>query len=143
MKRLFWAALFALFAVLAFHPLPAGAALHVCNKTDHPIDVAVGTLIGDCQPNCYAHTEGWWTLEPGACKVPIGGELDTSGDTIYYYYAQDSDGGTWTGTFSLCVDPQRAFDYDDNQNANCAGAHRSFRRINIGDNPDFTVSLTP
>lgn len=143
MKRLLWTAPFALFVFLAFHPMPAAASLHVCNKTDHRIDVAIATLIGDCQPNCYAHTKGWWTLDPGACKVPIGGELDTSGDTLYYYYAVDSGGSTWTGTFTLCVDPKYAFDYDDNQNANCGGQKRKFRRIDIGDSDDFTVSLTP
>lgn len=142
MKRLFWAAPFALLALLALHPLPANAALQICNKTDHSLTFAIATLIGDCEPDCLAHSTGWWNVEPGSCKTPLGGELDTSGDTIYYYYAEDSNGSTWTGTFSLCVNPKKAFDFDDNQNASCAGAHRKFRRINTGNSSDFTVNLT-
>lgn len=144
MKRLFWAAFFAVAGILVLHPPPAAAALHVCNKTDHPLDIAVATLIGNCKPDCIAHSKGWWAVDPGSCKTPIGGELDTSGDTLYYYYAEGSNGSTWTGTFALCVDPENAFDYDDNQNASCSGGtRRSFRRISISGNSDFTISLTP
>jgi uncharacterized membrane protein len=143
MKRWFWAAPIALFGLLFFHPIPAVAGLHICNKTNHRISFAIGTLVGDCSPDCIAHTKGWWNIGPGDCKTPIGSDLDTSGTTLYYYYAEDSGGSTWTGTFSLCVDPQSAFDYGDNANADCAGSRKSFRRINIGDNTDYTLSLTP
>jgi uncharacterized membrane protein len=142
MKRLFWTAPFALFAFLAFHPSPAMAGLHFCNKTNHSVSVAIGTLTGDCQPDCFAHTKGWWNIAPGSCKTPIGASLDTSGDTLYYYYAEDAYGSTWTGSFSLCIDPENSFDFDDTQNSSCDGTHKSFRRLTIGSKTDYTVSLT-
>jgi uncharacterized membrane protein len=143
MKRWFFLVPFALAGALWLRPVPAAAALHICNKTGHVLHVAVGTLSGDCEDTpCTKHSSGWWNIDPGSCKTPIGGALDTGGDTFYYYYAEDGQGGTWTGSYTFCVDPQYKFDYDDDANMQCGGTHRSFRLISNGSSSDFTVSLT-
>jgi uncharacterized membrane protein len=144
MKRWFFLIPVVAACALWLRPMPAIAALHVCNKTDHEIHVAVGTLSGDCEKTaCVEHSKGWWNIDPGSCKTPIGGSLDTSGDTFYYYYAEDSQGGTWTGSYTFCVDPEYKFDYGDDANMQCNGTHRSFRRVNNGSSGEYTVSLTP
>lgn len=144
MKRWFFLVPVALFGVLWLHPIPALAGLHICNKTQHRVYVAVGTVYGDCQTeDCTMHSQGWWNIDPGGCKTPIGDTLDTSGDTYYYYYAEDSNGATWTGPMSFCIDSENKFDYGDGEQSNCAGTHKSFRHIDIGGSADYTLSLTP
>lgn len=125
---------------LFLHPAAAKAGMHFCNKTGQTVNVAVATLedIG-----FYAHVWGWWQVEPGACKTPIGADLDTTGYLDYYYYAYDTSGGTWTGDVRFCIDPNYAFDYNDDQDTNCAtGTHKMFKSINTHANSDFTVNLT-
>jgi uncharacterized membrane protein len=145
MKRLFWIAPFVLLAAAALCPVPAVAGLHICNKTDNKVYVAVATVSGDCIVDyCDYGVKGWWTIEPQGCKTPIGAGLDASGDTDYYYYAEDSDGATWTGSLTLCVDPHDAFDFNDSQEAACAsGTHRRFKEISTDRSTDYTLSLTP
>jgi uncharacterized membrane protein len=145
MKLLSFAVPFALFAVLFFSPAPADAGLHVCNKTENKLFVSVATLWGDCDLTwCHEHVQGWWNIEPGDCKTPIGASLDTSGDTDYYYYAEDAQGGTWSGDLTLCVDGQSAFDYGDSDVDSCeSNTHRRFKPIRTENYSDYTLSLTP
>jgi uncharacterized membrane protein len=113
--------------------------MHFCNKTTNTVNVAMAT-------DTYFdyHVWGWWQMAPDACKTPIGAELDTTGDTDYYYFGYDASGGTWTGSTRFCIDPNYALDFDDDQESACAtGAHREFRSINTHDESDFTVNLTP
>lgn len=143
MKRWCFFVPFALFAVLFFRPAPAVAGLHVCNKTENKVYVSVATLWGDCYMDwCHERVQGWWNIDPGDCKTPIGASLDTSGDTDYYYYAEDSQGATWTGDLSLCVDPNNAFDYGDSEADSCDSTHRRFKPIRTGNYSDYTLSLT-
>ena len=145
MKRLFWVAPVVLFAVFFFRPAPALAGLHICNKTESKVYVAVAIMSGDCMFDwCNERVQGWWNIEAGDCKTPIGENLDTSGDTDYYFYAEDSGGTTWTGSLSLCVDPQNAFDYKDREEEQCTeGTHKNFQKIKTASYTDYTLSLTP
>jgi uncharacterized membrane protein len=141
MRRLILISAFFVFGALVFHPASARAGMHFCNKTSNTVNVAMATLdeIAD------AHVWGWWQIEPSACKNPIGGALDTTGDIGYYYYAYDTAGGTWSDSshYAFCIDPNYAFDYDDSQDDNCpTGARRHFKIINTNDSSDFTVDLT-
>ncbi|HEY9180380.1 MAG TPA: DUF1036 domain-containing protein [Candidatus Baltobacteraceae bacterium] len=108
------------------------------------VDVAIAIMSGDCMFDwCNERVEGWWAIDAGDCKTPIGANLDTSGDTDYYYYAEDSSGTTWTGGLSLCVDPQYAFDYKDREEEQCvSGTHRNFKKVETGTYSDYTLSLT-
>jgi uncharacterized membrane protein len=142
MKRLFFAVPFLLAAAVFFRPAPAIAGLHICNKTSLTVDVTVATMTGDCMfVDCSERVWGWWTLQPGDCKTPIGANLDLR-DTSYYYYAHDSAGGTWSGDVSFCIDPQYAFDYGDSQADSCSeSSKRKFRDMHA-DRLDFTLDLT-
>ena len=51
-------------------PAAAQAELKFCNKTKDQVNVAVGYKVGEDWTS-----EGWWTIEPGSCKVPVGGVL--------------------------------------------------------------------
>lgn len=139
MRRLILISAFFVIGTLAFHPMPARAGMHFCNKTTETVNVAMAT-------DTYFdyHVWGWWQVPPDGCKTPIGGDLDTTGDTDYYYYGYDSSGGTWTGGTRFCIDPNYAFDFNDDQESACAtGTHRQFRSIATGNSSDFTVNLTP
>ncbi|HEX5275255.1 MAG TPA: DUF1036 domain-containing protein [Candidatus Rubrimentiphilum sp.] len=140
MTRILLIPAFLVFGALVFHPAPARAGMHFCNKTSLTVNVAMATIddIFD------SHVWGWWQVEPGACKTPIAADLDTSGGTDYYYYAYDTSGGTWSGGTRFCVDPNDAFDYNDDQDTTCAsGTHHNFKTINTNSEGDFTVSLLP
>jgi uncharacterized membrane protein len=145
MKRWFILVPFLLFGILWLRPLPALAGLHICNKTQSKLSVAVAVMSGDCDIDwCSERIQGWWNIEPGDCKTPIGAALDTSGDTDYYYYAEDSQGGTWTGSLPLCVDSQYEFDYNDREESACvSNTKKNFRRIKTENSSDYTLSLTP
>lgn len=124
---------------LFLHPAAAKAGMHFCNKTSHTVNVAMATI----DDFFDAHVWGWWQVEPDACRTPIGADLDTTGDLSYYYYAYDTSGGTWTGKVPFCIDPNDAFDYNDDQDAQCStGTHKYFKSIETHDNADFTVNLT-
>lgn len=128
--------------MLILSPARADAGMHFCNQTSKTVTVAVATV----RPHVVVHVWGWWQLQPGACKMPIGGDLDTSGDTHYHYYAFDTSGGSWSGSgaFFYCVDPDDAFDFNDYQSYHCADSlRRNFRFIETDSRTDFTVNLTP
>jgi|GEM_PF-2441128 len=139
MRRWILISAFFVFGALVFHPAPARAGMHFCNKTSLTVNVAMATLdyIAD------AHVWGWWQVEPGSCKTPIGGSLESSEDMDYYYYAYDSSGGTWTGGTKFCIDPSSAFDFNDQQDHDCyGGTRRDFKTIHTGSASDYTVDLT-
>jgi uncharacterized membrane protein len=79
MARKYLVTTFALIALTIGIGLPtaARAELKFCNHT-----------IGFSSPDSGQWTsEGWWTIDPNQCKVPIGGVLKAR----YYYYYADSD----------------------------------------------------
>jgi uncharacterized membrane protein len=124
---------------LFLHPAAAKAGMHFCNKTSNTVNVAMATI----DDVFDSHVWGWWQITPGNCRTPIAADLDTTGSLSYYYYADDTAGGTWTGNTRFCIDPNYAFDYNDDQDANCAtGAHREFKSIDTNSDSDFTLNLT-
>ena len=132
--------------MLILSPARADAGMHFCNKTSLTVNVAMATIsVGDMSLD--AHVWGWWQVQPGGCKTPIGADLDTSGDVSYYYYGYDASGGTWSDTskhYSFCIDPNDAFDYNDSEDYHCAsGQRRNFREILYANSrSDYTVNLT-
>lgn len=145
MKRSVLVTALAVGALMILCGAKAQAGLHICNKTENKLYVAVAIMSGDCYMDwCSERVQGWWNIEAGDCKTPIGENLDTSSDTDYYYYAEDSNGATWTGGLSLCVDPQNAFDFKDREEEQCvSGTHKNFKKIETGSYTDYTLSLTP
>jgi len=140
MRRLILISAFFVFAALIFHPAPARAGMHFCNKTTNTVNVAMATIDDLFDSRVW----GWWQVAPDACKTPIGTDLDTTGSIDYYYYAYDTSGGTWTGSTRFCINTSDAFDFNDDQDSQCAtGEHRDFRTINTHSEGDYTVNLTP
>lgn len=84
-----------LFALL-LAALPAEAKFAVCNKTEHPLLVAVGHTSGRGWVS-----QGWWRVEPKACTDVLRGPLKAR-----YYYLRGVhlgvDGG-WDGNRFFCV----------------------------------------
>ncbi len=142
MRRYVLISAFFIFGALVFHPTPARAGMHFCNKTNVTVNVAMATLddegLGD------ERAWGWWQIEPDGCKNPLYADLETDDSSrSYYYYAYDAAGDTWGGDIKFCVDTTSAFDFNDAQEIRCdTGAHRGFKWINIHGNTDWTVSLT-
>lgn len=140
MRRWIIISAFFVFAAIVVHPAAARAGMHFCNKTSNTVNVAMATI----DDLFDSHVWGWWQIEPDACKTPIGADLDSSGGTDYYYYAYDTSGGTWSGSTRFCIDPSAAFDFNDDQDSQCAtGTHRDFKTIKTNDETDFTLNLTP
>lgn len=139
MRRWIFISAFFVFGALIFHPAPARAGMHFCNKTSNTVTVAMATI----DDLFDSHVWGWWQIAPADCTTPIGADLDTLGDVAYFYYAFDTAGGSWTGDAKFCVAPSNAFDFNDQQDTDCTtGTHRQFKSIDTHDYVDHTVNLT-
>jgi uncharacterized membrane protein len=93
-----WALLAAGAALLC--AVPANAALRLCNRTSYVVYAAVASADG-----ANVSIQGWTRIVPGACQVPIKGDLVAP---QYFVYARSSlahtgPGRAWGGASSLCV----------------------------------------
>ena len=112
--------------------------LRLCNRSQRAAEVAkatpTGRSSGDGRP--LVESQGWYHLAPGECVTLFGPGLT---QRYYYYYAQ-TEGGTWTGTFPICVS-NRAFTIVD---AQCGEGYmrRNFTQIDMGaQTGSYTVNL--
>jgi uncharacterized membrane protein len=106
MHRIAAAGLF-LFALLTAND--AHAWFKFKNGTSTTVWVSFQWYSPGCPDGGDWETRGWWKLDPGQTKTVFGSDLQ-SVDSYYYYYAEASDGGTWSGPFDTCL-PQSAFDW--------------------------------
>jgi len=101
-----------LFAVLERearkHIAPAGYT--VCNDAREPLLVALGQM-----DNGAPISQGWWTVQPGACAKAMTAPLNT--DAVYLF-AQRKSGGTLVGGPQRFCTTNAAFEIKGN--ANCA-----------------------
>ena len=88
---------------------------------------------------------GWWRIEPGACALVYANDL---GDVnrYWYYFAHAADRAVWAGPFGANV-PRTAFGGDQwcwaHQKVSGSDIERiGFRELDIGDNDDYTLTLT-
>lgn len=120
------------FAVFA---APAQAKLAVCNKTEHPVAVAIGHLRGRDWVS-----EGWWRVEPKGCTDILRGVL-----TARYYYLRGVHlgvEGAWDGTRFFCVARDN---FTIKGRGNCAKkglAQAGFFEIDTGEYPTFVQNLS-
>lgn len=93
-------------------------------------------------PNCPDggdwQKKGWWSMEPGQCKVVYGGDL-ASLQACSYYYAEAADGAKWTGPITEFV-PLRAFDWCANTSSTDSRTI-GMREICTGNNNNYTLTL--
>jgi uncharacterized membrane protein len=138
MSRRLLASLFgfvALFAVSIFAGV-AHAELKFCNHTNEQVSL----VIGYNSPDTNEWTsEGWWTIDPSQCKVPLGGVLKSR----YYYYYAESDSGKWDGDYIFCTQDQK-FTIEGNKDCKSRGyAPEGFREIDVGEATAKEIDLDP
>ncbi len=126
-----------LFALIAFFLMgqPAFAALTVCNKTARDARVAVGRFDGT-----QWISEGWWAVASQKCAEIVPRRLTAR---YYYLYAVDGGAGSWDGARKFCVG--NSDKWQSPGRSNCAGRgmdRKGFFRIDTGDKPDYTQTLS-
>lgn len=112
-------------------------SIHACNRTAERISVAKAATTGQTENGRpVVLSEGWWTVEPGACIRLWGPGIVQR----YHYVFAENAQRNWAGTYPVCVTNQR-FRIADNQ---CAASHqrRMFRQIDMqGVRGDFTMNF--
>ncbi|MDQ0315336.1 DUF1036 domain-containing protein [Amorphus orientalis] len=102
----------------------AAAELQFCNETDVGVSVAVGYEADDGE---WA-SEGWWRIEPDACKTTLKGELTRQS---YYWRATSSRYDWEESRFMFCTSPE-VFTIRGDTNCAARGYERStFNRIEL------------
>lgn len=127
---------FALAAFAAFlMAFPARAALNVCNRTAHPVKLALGRFDG-----AKWTSAGWWTLAPRECQALVPGRLIAR---YYYLYATDGGAGGWTGSRRFCVSGDEKFTIPGREDCEGRGFERKgFFEVDTGEAPDYTQSIS-
>lgn len=94
-------------------------------------------------PNCpdggNFTKRGWWVLEPGQCTNIFNRNL-ADVNRYYYVYADAPDGKVWSGNYIRAV-PDFAFQLCEWVVRN-PSRNVGFQQVDIGDNDDFTLTLT-
>lgn len=86
-------------------------------------------------------TIGWFAIAPGACATVYANDLDDVNNRYWYFHAENADGSVfWAGPIGVYVTDE-AFNH-------CYGIGTTtsriagFRLLDVGDNDDYTVTLT-
>ena len=128
-------------------PSHARAALVFCNRTQQPIEAALGYR--DQGANDTLDTwisEGWWRIEPGQCSRVYGQQLK---ERFYFYYATALSANSpeqtpfvWAGKYQFCTDI-KAFRVEGDGDCEGRGYHaRGFQQIDLGPNTrDYTLDF--
>lgn len=87
-----------LIALLTMITTPVAAQLILCNETGENRAFAIAQKVNDDW-----QSEGWWTIETGACKTVEGDALT---QRYYYYLATKNSKATHDGDYAFCTQPQ-------------------------------------
>ena len=114
---------------------PANASFRVCNKTDHPIAIAIGRI----QAKVWI-SEGWWQVKPRGCGDILRGPLKAR-----YYYLRavhlGADGG-WDGNRFFCI-AQANFTIKGREDCRKRGYGKAgFFEVDTGEFSDFVQNLS-
>ncbi len=120
--------------LLALLPLSAWAGLDFCNSTDEKLNLAIGYNGAEGWTS-----EGWWGLEPGACKTVEGKALDKR----YYYYRAEGATLTWsTDSYFFCTGSSPLTIVGDTNCAERGYAREGFKEIELDEGvTEFTMTL--
>jgi uncharacterized membrane protein len=114
---------------------PANAALSVCNKSVHPVRVALGLFNGK-----QWASKGWWIVAPKKCAELVTGRLRAR---YYYLYATDELFGVWDGDKNFCVTVFMKFAIEGRSRCTARGYYRlGFLEVDTGDKADWTQSFS-
>lgn len=116
---------------LLFLPAHAEASMVFCNRTQNPIEAAVGYRAA-----IDWVSEGWWRIEPDQCSRVIGQALT---QRFYFYYAKslgqpgkNKSNFIWGGKYQFCVDA-KAFKFEGDGDCESKGfITKGFNEIDIG-----------
>ena len=134
-------------AILGNIPTPAYAALVFCNRTQQPLEAALGhreASEGDAGDVWIS--EGWWRIEPGQCSRVYGQPLK---ERFYFYHATalspvsaDKAPHVWQGKYQFCTDA-KAFRVEGDGDCEGRGYRaKGFQQVDIGPNTrDYTLDF--
>ena len=116
-------------------------AIQLCNRTGTRVQVAYAWPTGrnDAAGNPYVTSKGWFGIESGACLTIARAPLVAR---YYYFYAQNTQGREWRGTYPVCVST-KPFEITETQ---CGQGYnrRNFDQIDMaGRQGLFTMNLNP
>ena len=122
---------------LAVLSVPAQAALRFCNATDASASVAIGYKGAD---GAWT-SEGWWRIDPDACKTVIDGDLDRR----VYYWRATSKAYSWSmRRFMFCTSPKAFTIVGDADCAQRGYDRNGFNEIKLDEGViAFTFTLNP
>lgn len=98
----------------------------------------------DCGGDGDWQTIGWFHVAPGQCTTVYGNSLDDVNNRYWYYHAENWDGTVfWAGPVGVYV-TDKAFNHCMVGVVGGQGESRiaGFRILDVGDNDDYTVTLT-
>ncbi len=127
------------FLALAVFVLGANAAhagLEICNKGGAAQTVGLAYKQGKAW-----FSEGWWTIDPDACKVLVGGDLQVR---EYYYTVKNSDAYTGQGHWFCAKDESYDLTGADGDCGALGANSRDYSLIDTGEAAtSFTFDLAP
>ncbi|MDE2029333.1 MAG: DUF1036 domain-containing protein [Alphaproteobacteria bacterium] len=127
-------------------PRGARAALSFCNRTQAPIEAAIGYHGDTGGGDRDWVSEGWWRIEPGQCARVYGENLT---QRFYFYYAyaltqtaKDTPPTVWAGKYTLCTG-DKAFRIRGDNNCIARGYRATgFHELDTGGSaPDYTLDF--
>ena len=114
----------------------ARADFRVCNESPDTVGVAIGYRDEDGWIS-----EGWWHVDGDACETLISGTLTSR---FYYLYAENAERSRrWGGDIRMCT-AEEEFKIVGVRDCIARGhARMGFGEYDTGDEPSWTVKLTP
>lgn len=111
--------------------------LHLCNKTSLKIYVALGYREAVGSNNWIV--EGWKNINAYSCF-----DISVPNDSVVYDYAEDDDGGTWGGDFTLCVEHPGPFRRINRSDYTCSSDElKGFKTVDVTGLADKTINFNP
>ena len=142
-----WRPLFLALVLLPVMPSYARAALVFCNRTQIPLEAALGHREhGEGDEGDKWVSEGWWRIEPGQCSRVFGQPLK---ERFYFYHATALSPAApgkkpfvWQGKYQFCTDA-KAFRIEGDGDCEGRGYRaKGFQQIDLGANAkDYTLDF--
>ena len=133
--------------VVCAAPSPANASLVFCNRTQQPLEAALGHREHSDEDSADVWiSEGWWRIEPGQCSRVYGQPLK---ERFYFYHATALSPNApgkkpfvWQGKYQFCTDA-KAFKVEGDGDCEGRGYRvKGFQQIDIGANArDYTLDF--
>jgi uncharacterized membrane protein len=108
------------------------------NGYNQPVWVFVAWYSPGCKDGSNWEKEGWWNMGTNQTVNVLDFDLREV-NRYYLFYAESSDGVTWTGPYFTQA-PQEAFDWCYNTGSTDSRT-LGMRELDIGDNDNYTVTL--